>query len=96
MVDNGSVTNHYEYSQAYISANDVAGSENLNLYTKVINPLSNKTYFDMLFDKVYPASSSSVYTSNSDYATYEENILKNNYNKVTTYSSKIKGTKVSL
>lgn len=89
-----------EYSIAYISSENVKGMEHLNLYTKVINPLTGETYFDMLFDKVYPASSSSIYSSNSDYNNYEERILNEvksgETHKVVKYTTKIKATKVSL
>lgn len=77
---------------------------NLNLYKKVINPLTGsdpekaKTYFDLLFDKVYPASSSNDYTSNTNYSNYETNLVevaKNTY-KVTRYESKISATRASI
>lgn len=69
-----------------------------NLYKKVINPLTKQTYFDMMFDLVYPASSGEVYTSNNGYSEYEEDLtdeLSRTY-KVTTYKTKIKATKTSL
>lgn len=89
-----------DYNSTYISAENIDKKEHLNLYTKVLNPLTGETYFDMLFNKVYPAESSSNHSSNNDYDKYEDNILTNTKNtekhKVTKYSSKIKGTKTAL
>ncbi len=43
---------------------------------KTINPLTKETYFDMLFDKVYPATSDTVlYSSKNGYSEYESNII---------------------
>ena len=90
----------YDYNATYIAEENIAGKEHLNLYTKVLNPLTGETYFDMLFNKVYPAQSSSNHSSNNDYSAYEETILTNAKNtekhKVTKYTSKIKGTKTAL
>ncbi|MBO5954630.1 MAG: hypothetical protein J6Q13_01530, partial [Clostridia bacterium] len=82
----------------YIQDEDIEGKEMFNLYTKVINPLTNQTYFDMMFDLVYPASSGEVYTSNNGYTTFEKNLTeqaKATY-KVTKNTSKIKATKTSI
>ena len=81
----------------YISENNKAGAENGNLYYKVINPLTNETYFDMLFDEVYPASSDEDnYTSNTGYTDYEQSIITNYKNvvQVTKNTSKIEGTRI--
>lgn len=69
----------------------------LNLYKKLVNPLTNKTYFDVLFDKVFPSSSSNNYTSNTNYSNYEKSLteLAKNVYKVQKYQSKIKATKVN-
>ena len=69
-----------------------------NLYRKVINPLSGKTYFDMMFDIVYPASSDEVYTSNTGYTEYEKELteLSQTTHKVTKYTTKIKATKTNI
>ncbi len=68
-----------------------------NLFKVELNPLTGKTYFDMLFDKVYPASSAEEnYTSNTGYSDFEKNITDSLDNKVTRYSSKIKGTKTNI
>lgn len=81
----------------YISENDKAGAESSNLYYKVINPLTGETYFDMLFDEVYPASSAEEnYTSNTGYSNYEESLITNYKNvvQVTKNTSKIEGTRI--
>ena len=88
------------YENAYIQSDNKEGLEGINLYNKVINPLTGKTYFDMLFDAVYPASSGSVYTSNTGYDDEEErliNLIQNQKgHKVTKYITKINATKTSL
>ena len=81
----------------YISENDRVGAESSNLYYKVINPLTGETYFDMLFDEVYPASSDEEnYTSNTGYTDYEQSIITNYKNvvQVTKNTSKIEGTRI--
>ena len=53
-----------------------------------INPLTHETYFDMLFDKVYPAiSETEPYSSNNGYADYENTLIENSKltNKVVHY-----------
>lgn len=89
---------HSDSSNVYIKDEDVAGSEMFNLYTKIINPLTKETYFDMMFDLVYPSSSDEVYTSNNGYTDFEENLVNEieNDHPVTKYTSKIKGTDVEL
>jgi len=85
----------------YFQTNDKAEDEGRNnLYTKLINPLTKQTYFDMLFDKVYPANNTEeVYTSKTGYSDYENDIVdthKNKTYKVTKYSTKIKSTKPNI
>jgi len=66
---------------------------------KILNPLTKETYFDMLFEKVYPASSAEeVYTSNTGYSEFEAEILEDFKQeiKIEKFSSKIKGTKTSI
>lgn len=88
------------YLNAYIQSDNKEGLEHVNLYNKVINPLTGKTYFDMLFDAVYPASSDSIYTSNTGYDDEEDrliNLIQNQKgHKVTKYLTKINATKTSL
>lgn len=85
-------------ANVYIQNEDKAGSEMFNLYTKIINPLTKETYFDKMFDLVYPASSDEVYTSNTGYSDFEEEITHQSENNhpVTKYTTKIKATKISL
>lgn len=82
----------------YIKDEDVAGSEMFNLYSKKINPLTGKTYFDMMFDMIYPAGSNEVYTTNNGYTDYEEELVRaaKNTHKVVKYITKIKATKTSI
>ena len=88
------------YANAYIQSDNKEGLENANLYNKVVNPLTGKTYFDMLFDAVYPASGDSIYTSNTGYDAEEErliNLIQNQKgHKVTKYITKINATKTTL
>ena len=82
---------------AYISATNKVGAENSNLYYKIINPLTGETYFDMLFDSVYPASSDEeTYTSNTGYSNYEESLITNYKSvvQVTINTSKLNGTRI--
>ena len=85
-------------SQVYIQNEDIEGKELFNLYTKVINPLTKETYFDKMFDLVYPANSNEVYTSNNGYTAHEEALtnLSKKSHKVTKYTTKINSTKTSL
>ena len=82
----------------YIAETDIEGVEELNLYTKKLNPLTEQTYFDMLFDYVYPASSGEVYTSNNGYTEFEKDAINQSKqtHKVKKFTTKIKGTKVSI
>jgi len=67
--------------------------------TKTLNPLTGETYFDMLFDSVYPAGSAEEhYTSNNGYSSFEKRILEDakDIYKVVKYDTKIKGTKTSF
>ena len=69
------------------------------LSNKILNPLTGKTYFDMLFDSVYPASSSDeVYTSKTGYSDYESILIEDAKSefKVEKFATKIKATKTSL
>lgn len=69
----------------------------LNLFKKEINPLTGKTYFDMLFDTVYPAGSADeVYTSKNGYSDFENEIINDNLPNVTKYETRINATKSSI
>lgn len=70
-----------------------------NLYKKILNPLTQQTYFDMLFDKVYPASSDEeTYASSTGYSDAEnefiQTIRKTNPAKI--YQTKLNSTSTSL
>ncbi len=70
-----------------------------NLYYKILNPMTGETYFDMLFDAVYPAESDELnYTSNTGYADYEEELINTSANthKVVKYTTKINSTKTNI
>lgn len=78
---------------AYIATENLSYNDN-NLYTTVLNPLTGQTYFDMLFDKVYPSSGDEIYSSNTGYDEYEKELI--NTIKVHRYSDIIKNTKSKL
>lgn len=87
-----------ELETAYIASSNKAGNDN-NLYFKELNPLTHKTYFDMLFDKVYPAASSSdTYASTNGYTAKENEIVQEirKSNPAKIYETKLKATKSSL
>lgn len=64
-----------------------------NLYTTYANEFIDKTYFDVLFDLVYPASDGSVYTSSNGYSDYEQSLISSlKDDKVTIYRTKLEGT----
>ncbi len=88
-----------EKDDVYIGLKNISGKERDNLYYKVLNPLTNQTYFDMLFDKVYPASSDTeTYSSNNGYSEFEDNLIKNSKLEipVVKYTTKIQATKPTL
>ena len=65
---------------------------------KEVNPLTHKTYFDLMFDKVYPAKDGSNYTSNNGYTSYEDRLAveSKQKNPVVKYTTKIKNTHASI
>ncbi len=85
-----------DYDNVYIQSFD--NLNGTNLYTKVLNPLTGETYFDMLFDKVYPANNNEVYTSNTGYTDYEETLVENAKStiKITKYTTKINATTATI
>ena len=85
-------------SNVYIETENKTETDDFNLYTKQINPLTGKTYFDLMFDLVYPASSGEVYSSNNGYTDYEESLteLSKKAHKVVKFKDRIKATKTSL
>jgi len=70
-----------------------------NLYEKVLNPLTGETYFDMLFNAVYPESGEAeVYTSKTGYSVYEEGLISTARDSlgVKYYEDNLEGTKTVL
>ncbi len=90
--------NYDDSSNVYIETENKTEEDDFNLYTKIINPLTGKKYFDMMFDLVYPASSGEIYSSNNGYTKYEENLteLSKRTHKVVKFQDRIKATKTSL
>lgn len=81
-----------------IDYKDEEGSNYNNLTTKILNPLTGETYFDMLFDKVYPAGSDTIYTTNTGYTDEEEIYITASKSKhqYIPYEQKINATKASI
>ena len=101
--DVGSTDYYIPYSDkdaVYIQKdNRLSDNGRYNLYYKILNPMTGETYFDMLFDAVYPAESDeSNYTSNTGYSDYEEELINisSNKHKVVKYTTKINSTSASL
>ncbi len=98
----GSTDYYIPYSDrdlAYIQSDNKSDNGMYNLYYKILNPLTGETYFDMLFDAVYPAESDeSNYTSNNGYTDYEENLINTSMitHKVVKYTTKINSTRSSI
>lgn len=87
-----------QINSAYIATEDKDGNSN-NLYKMEINPLTHRTYFDMLFDLVYPASSDSeTYANSTGYTAKEDEIIQQirKTNPAKIYETKLKATKSSL
>lgn len=88
------------YNEVYIQntnkVDDVNGS--LNLYNKVLNPLTGETYFDMLFDAVYPESGDELFASETGYDEHEKTLTETSKKAigVTKYKTRIKATKVNI
>ena len=94
----GDVSKFDSKGRTAIISGDSANENQFNLYYEIINPLINQTYFDLLFDTVYPADSDGMFTSNTGYSTYETNLAetsKNTY-KVVRYTDKINHTYTSI
>lgn len=88
-----------ETDNVYIQNEDITNNEMFNLYTKTINPLTKETYFDKMFDLVYPATSQEeVYTSKNGYTDYEKTLTEQTKktHTVTKNITKINATKVSI
>lgn len=92
-VDYGKLTNNPSYDNYYIGLEEDNNPNNLT--NKIINPLTNETYLDRLFDLVYPATSDTeTYSSNNGYSQFESNAI--NEIKYVAYDDKINATKPSI
>jgi len=57
----------------------------------VLNQATGETYLDRLFDLVYPEGSDGMFTSNTKYSDFENNLIDSLYSvyPVTLYDTKI-------
>lgn len=79
---------------------DTVAEDPLNLYKSYMNPLSElkgKTYFDLLFDLVYPAGDT-IFTSNSNYTEYRKSITASAREEygVEIFKTRLKATKTNI
>ncbi len=77
-----------------ISAEDIDRLTVEKLDTMVLNLATGETYLDRVFDLVYPAGSDGMFTSNTKYSSFEENLIDSLYAKypVKLYETKIKAS----
>ena len=84
---------------AYIQYTDKVNSGAENLTHKKLNPLTGETYFDMLFDLVYPASGDEeVFLSDTGYSDFEKQLIEyaQEIYKLDVKQTKLEGTKSSI
>ena len=64
------------------------------LDSAILNPATGETYLDRIFDLVYPASSSGMFSSNTKYSDFETILIESLYSKyqVVLYETKIKAS----
>lgn len=64
------------------------------LDSAILNPATGETYLDRIFDLVYPASSSGMFSSNTKYSDFETILVESLYSKyqVVLYETKIKAS----
>ncbi len=81
---------HFVY---YVSKVDLTNyPDATDILSKKVNPLTGETYFEKLFDYVYPTDSNEeVYASVDGYDDYEESLIDNS--KIEIYETKLNGTK---
>lgn len=79
----------------YLSKNGVTIEK---LYNTTLNPLTHETYFDMMFDTVYPSNGSSIYATASNYQDFEASKLLESkaIHQVVKNQTRINATKTSL
>lgn len=90
----GKVKADYKYSDRNTVTISLDYTKNNNLYYKETNELTGKTYFDLLFDLVYPASEGEVYATDNGYTEMEESVVTGlrKPENVTIYETKLEGT----
>lgn len=88
----GKITNKFNIGE--IDSNALNLTKLNGMY---VNELTEYTYFDWLFDKVYPADTDEVYSTNNGYSDYEDDLadtLSNIYNP--TINKKVLKTSTKL
>ena len=90
----GTVKADFKYSDRNSVSISLDKNELNNLYYKETNKFTGKTYFDMLFDLVYPASEGEVYATENGYTEMEESIITGlrTPENVTIYTTKFEAS----
>ena len=90
----GEVKAGYKYADRNAMTISLDRSKANNLYYAETNEFTGKTYFDLLFDLVYPASEGEVYASDNGYTEMESRIIEGirTPENVTVYDTKVDGT----
>lgn len=65
-----------------------------DLNSAMLNPATGETYLDRVFDLVYPAGSDGMFTTNTKYSDFEQNLVESLYASypVTIYETKVKAS----
>lgn len=87
----GKVKADFKYSDRNKVCISLDQDKDYNLYFEKTNELTGKTYFDLLFDLVYPASEGEIYATENGYTEMEKSILSGlkTPKTVTLYTTKI-------
>ena len=90
----GEVKADFDYSDRNNVTISLDQTKQNNLYYTKTNELIGKTYFDLLFDLVYPASEGEIYATDNGYTEMEEAILSGlkTSKTVTLYKTKIESS----
>ena len=74
-----------------IAIEDINSLTIQDLNNAILNKATGETYLDRVFDLVYPAGSDGMFTTNTDYSQFEENLVNSLYSvyPVTLYETKI-------